>query len=267
MLLLVDGTGYHLLNRVYIYLTVTGVVDDVGVVSCCVCSSDSDSDIGTEHGEALREFWKSLLMAFLWGAVVAALVSYLLESLIATFVVDLFVLAVVIAPVIEEGIKPVGLWFTRKKIDELEDGLIYGAVIGLGFAATENLVYGVRFWDQGFLVLLSLFYIRTVGSSLLHATATGLTGYGFAHKQVIRQRWFPLVPYLLLAMVVHSMFNVFAFSVQTVHQIIGVVVAVIFAVVVFYWIRKKIQLLDQRVLTKGDVPLVKKSIKITRTPK
>jgi len=42
------------------------------------------------------------------------------------------------------------------------------------------------------------------------------------------------------------MFNLFAFSAQTLNQIFGVVVAVLFAITLIVWIRKKITLLDKK---------------------
>ena len=54
-------------------------------------------------------------------------------------------LSVIIAPIIEELSKALGLRLIKNQIFELEDGLIYGAVAGFGFAATENLIYGSMF--------------------------------------------------------------------------------------------------------------------------
>ena len=73
---------------------------------------------------------------------------------------------------------------TKKEITELEDGLIYGAVAGLGFSATENLFYGYSFLSEGLAVFLILIIIRSFGGCLLHASATALTGYGYG-KSII----------------------------------------------------------------------------------
>ena len=50
--------------------------------------------------------------------------------------------AVLVAPIAEELTKGVGVMFFRKRFTGLESGLIYGACIGLGFAAVENVLYG-----------------------------------------------------------------------------------------------------------------------------
>ncbi len=34
-------------------------------------------------------------------------------------------------------------FFLKGEIDEVEDGIVYGAACGLGFGATENILYGL----------------------------------------------------------------------------------------------------------------------------
>jgi len=197
-----------------------------------------------------KESWAPLVIAFFWGAVIAAGLSLVVETVLSEYITSFLILSVVFAPLVEEIAKPLGLWFVRKDIDELEDGLIFGIIVGLGFAATENLVYGVRFWDEGLLVLLSLFYIRTVGSSLLHASATSFTGYGLGKKRLQKQTLLSFLPYLFAAIGIHALFNLFAYSAIAIHQIIGVVIAVVFAVSLFSYIRKKIIFLDIALMEK-----------------
>ena len=194
-----------------------------------------------------RESWLYLLITFLWGALIATTMSLKLEGLAIPHVTNFFILSVIIAPIIEEFSKPLVLRFIKKEIREVEDGLIYGAVAGLGFAATENLMYGMIFWDHGVAVLLSLFYVRTVGSAFLHASATALTGYGYSTKLLKKKSFKSILPYFLLAIVVHSLFNFFAFSALTANQIVGTVFAVLFAVSLLMWIRKRIVYFDKMV--------------------
>jgi len=44
---------------------------------------------------------------------------------------QLFILAVIVAPVVEEPIKIVGVFFSYRRLTEVENGLVYGAAIGL----------------------------------------------------------------------------------------------------------------------------------------
>ena len=191
-----------------------------------------------------KESWTPLVIAFFWGAVIATILSLVIERFVSDYITSFFLLSVVCAPFIEELLKFFGLWVVHKDIDEVEDGFIFGIVTGLGFAATENFIYGVTFWDEGILVLISLFYIRTVASSLLHASATSLTGYGFAVQRVGKKPILLFLPYLLLAVGIHALFNLFAYSALVFHQIIGVVLAAVFAVSLFSYIRKRIMYHD-----------------------
>ena len=101
-----------------------------------------------------------LSAVFLWGAVPAIALSIVL----GTFVEGVFEVvfgrnwqslttAVLTAPVIEETVKGVALagilaW-RRHDIDTLLDGIIYGAMVGMGFAMVENSFYFMGEYDSG----------------------------------------------------------------------------------------------------------------------
>ena len=97
-------------------------------------------------------FWL-LVMAFSWGALVAVIVSFVVNTVFGSVVylgtgspgLAQFVSAVISAPVIEEGSKGVGLLilliFFRRYFDDILDGIVYGGVIALGFATVENVLY------------------------------------------------------------------------------------------------------------------------------
>jgi len=205
-----------------------------------------------------RESWAPLIFNFAWGAIFAAGIVLIAENFLAIHIKDFLILSVVFAPIIEEFSKPLALKLFKKEIDEIEDGLIYGAVAGLGFAATENLIYGIRFWDEGLIVLISLFYLRTLGSSMLHASATALTGYGYSKKILQKGSFLSIAYFFLLAVGAHSLFNLFSFSAQTVNPIIGVVVAVLFAVILMMVVRNKIIFFDVKKIKLKITPLIKK---------
>ena len=191
-----------------------------------------------------KEKWFSIIIVFLWGALIATGLSIVIENTISDYVRNIVILSVIVAPFVEEITKPIVLRFVKKEINEIEDGLIFGAVAGFGFAATENLIYGLRYWDEGLLVLISLFYIRTIGTSMLHASATAITGYGYSFNKLNKKSIVKMIPYLLFAVLLHGLFNVFAMSAQTINQIISVVIAVLLALSLVVLIRKKIILLD-----------------------
>lgn len=91
-----------------------------------------------------------LALAFAWGALVAVLISFVINTVLGSLFGD-FVGAVISAPVFEEGTKGLGLIilliFFRKYFDDILDGIVFAGVIALGFATVENVLYygrGIR---------------------------------------------------------------------------------------------------------------------------
>lgn len=207
----------------------------------------------TERIEA--ESWFPLILTFLWGSSVSVIVALILETFISASLIDLFksltafsfFLGVIVAPIVEEFAKPtiLSLGTVRRNINELEDGLIYGAAAGLGFSATEDLLYGLRFLDKGWIFLIALFYTRTIGCCLLHASATALTGYGYSKSLIKGEKFTRILPYFGTAVLAHSIYNLFAFSSIIFHQIVGTVTAILFSVSMIIWVRKEIMVLDR----------------------
>jgi len=202
-----------------------------------------------------REKWKTILICFLWGASIAIIAALIIEVLLEISLVasihdydTLSLLTVIlVAPVAEEFSKPLALRLksVKKEIDELEDGLIYGAVAGLGFSATENLFYGWIFLSEGLFVFLILISLRSFGGCLLHASATALTGYGYGktimkHTTVLR-----IIPYFILAIFVHSSYN-FLVSCDMIGAVTGLFAALIFVAFTITLVRKKIKTLDRQ---------------------
>lgn len=116
--------------------------------------------------------------------------------------------AVAAAPVIEETAKALGLPIVRRQLDELEDGIIYGTAIGLGFAATETLLY-VRdaLATSGASLAVETVAMRSVSSLLLHATACGLVGFGYGRARLAGRGFGAVLPFLVGAMALHAAYN------------------------------------------------------------
>ena len=152
---------------------------------------------------------------FLWGVMPAAIFS-LITQLIFGFPLTLLdqsgllaevVGAIFIAPVTEEFFKGLAvlavflLW--RNEFDSIFDGIIYGGMVGFGFAAIENVLY---FLDADF----SLIFARTVLFGLNHAFFTSLTGIGFGiarHARKALVRWLAPLGGLIAAMTAHGLHN------------------------------------------------------------
>ncbi len=169
-----------------------------------------------------KEPWWLVIGAFVWGAIVAAGASLILNTVfgasVAILTNDEFLAdtagAVISAPLVEETFKGLALLvillFFRHEFDSLLDGVIYGALVGFGFAATENVAYILKgYASGGFGGLLTLTIIRAIGIAFLHASLTACTGLGLAAFRLgtgaSRYLW-PLVGYAA-AIFFHSLHN------------------------------------------------------------
>ncbi|MFN6963362.1 MAG: PrsW family glutamic-type intramembrane protease [Pyrinomonadaceae bacterium] len=176
-------------------------------------------------------FWL-LAAAFAWGALVAVIVSLVVNTLFGAVVyggtgsagLASVASAVVSAPIIEEASKGLGvvilLVFFRRYFDDILDGIVFGGVIALGFATVENVMYygeGLNRaiaefgWTSSALwSFLFLFTLRGILSPFAHVTFTSMTGIGCgisreSHNGFVRLSA-PVVGYVL-AVVLHGIWN------------------------------------------------------------
>ena len=209
-----------------------------------------------------KESWLLLGSIFLWGAISAIGISLILEIVLfnlygeylkRSYVIlqehrglDTLSMVCVIAPFVEEGAKALGVVAARHHIVEIEDGLIYGAAAGLGFAATENLLYEyVALSTYGIVAYIILAIIRSISSALLHGSATAVSGYGVAKKHLYARSF---LPFFLIAVTMHATFNFIA-SLSMIFEgtyipLYGLIFAVIFGVSAIMIIRNKVEELD-----------------------
>jgi RsiW-degrading membrane proteinase PrsW (M82 family) len=200
-----------------------------------------------------RERWRAILVCFFWGASIAIIAALILEiTLDVSISVSLrkgsitqIIATIMIAPFAEELVKPLVLRtsFVKRELEELEDGLILGAVAGLGFSATENLLYGMSFFSEGLLFFIVLMSIRSVGGCLLHASATALTGYGYGKKLMQHTSLIRVVPYFIAAMCMHGMYN-FLLSWEQIGALAGLISALLLVYVSIRFIRGRIRKID-----------------------
>lgn len=166
-------------------------------------------------------FWL-LALAFAWGALVAVIVSFIINTLVG-IVVSIGVSpeageavgAVISAPIFEEGSKGIGLlillFFFRKYFDDILDGIVFAGVIALGFATVENvLYYGRALGMAGFGGVAFLFVLRGIMSPFAHVTFTAMTGIGCgiareSHNKAVRFLM-PVVGYIA-AVILHALWN------------------------------------------------------------
>ncbi|HEX8006240.1 MAG TPA: PrsW family intramembrane metalloprotease [Trebonia sp.] len=165
----------------------------------------------------------TLAIAFGWGAGVAALFALLINTAGLVYVTQpalgagtgQFVSATFGAPVVEETLKGlilVGLlWRRKEELDGPTDGIIYAAMVGLGFAMIENVGYYINALVtpvQGGAALLGYtFVLRGVVSPLLHPTFTSMTGLGVAYAATHRRAGWAVPVGWLGAMLLHGIWN------------------------------------------------------------
>jgi RsiW-degrading membrane proteinase PrsW (M82 family) len=207
-----------------------------------------------------KEPRRLLLVAFVWGAVPAIIVSILAERMLGQPLAALskgtfeVVSRSVLAPVVEEVAKGLAVLmlflFFRREFDDVLDGIIYGATIGFGFAMTENVFYFARslttIGAQGLTVTVLL---RAFVFGLNHALFTSVLGAALGYARMAKvgcQRWVVALLGLLGAIGLHGIHNLFATLVQVAcfGVLLGVIsnwggVLVVFVVMVLAWQQEK----------------------------
>lgn len=177
-----------------------------------------------------------LITVFLWGFSVAAGFALLINSV---FGLSIFLItgnqgisdattAVLVAPLVEEGVKGLALLilfvYFRRQFNTPLDGIIYGSLIGFGFAAAENILYIFGgFVRSGITGLLTVALLRTVLIPFLHAFLTSLTGIGLAIARTSRgeKRFIAPLAGFSAAVGFHSLHNFLSITRIPILQLMG----------------------------------------------
>jgi len=160
--------------------------------------------------------------AFFWGAFVAVLLAAVVELLAWAVFAPVVgsaaahvLMSSVVAPVVEEAAKgsALALLFlaARHEFDDVVDGVVYGALVGLGFAMVEDVFYFAgAYLESGLAGVGILFFLRSVLGGLAHSLFTAATGIGLG---LYRQRTpgkrgllLPLAGFLS-AVLLHGLWN------------------------------------------------------------
>jgi RsiW-degrading membrane proteinase PrsW (M82 family) len=167
-----------------------------------------------------------LIAAFFWGAIPSIILALIFEIILDIPIVAIspnqltydLLGASVVAPLAEEGVKALALLILllllRREIDSPMDGLIYGGIVGFGFAAVENIFYLFGAYTEGGVGgVLFLAFMRAGLFGLNHAMYTGFTGLGIALSLEVRNKLlkvFLLLAGLSMAMLSHAFHNAFS---------------------------------------------------------
>ncbi len=171
--------------------------------------------------------------SLLWGGCIATAVSLPFNNAIFQLVEDwlahypsiavmlgpeapLMIVAPLSAPLVEEIAKALGVvllfWLLRPEFDNMRDGLVYGALVGVGFTWFETALYVTKLYDKfgeaAFGLQLGLRYaLFGLGG---HAMFTAIFGASLGLALQTRRTWLKIVSPivgLLLAMAAHMINN------------------------------------------------------------
>jgi protease PrsW len=153
------------------------------------------------------------LAALGWGAVAAVGFSFVGEQfLFGLSATNEFLNVAVGAPVVEELGKGLFLVavviFRRAELHGPLDGIVYGALVGIGFAFVEDIVYYLQSLQSGELGIT--FFLRGIMGPFAHPLFTAVTGLGIGLAVATRRPGVRvLAPLLgfLAAVVMHAIWN------------------------------------------------------------
>jgi len=163
-----------------------------------------------------------LISAFCWGALVAVFIAFVVNT---AGVISVALVthnaqaaetsgAVIFAPVVEESAKAAFLFiiffWKKDEFDGVIDGIVYAALVALGFAMTENIQYYGKSVLKGGDVLTVTLFIRGFMAPFSHPLFTSMTGIGLGlarQSQNLAVKIITPVVGLLMAMAMHAIWN------------------------------------------------------------
>lgn len=118
-----------------------------------------------------------VIITFLYGAIFSTALAVFLENTFSYFIQPAALTLALTAAVVEEPAKALAIRipYKAKQMDGIMDGVVYGVAAGLGFAATENLIYGLGFGA-------GITLIRAFLTPIAHASWTAIIGVGYGLK-------------------------------------------------------------------------------------
>ncbi|MEM9565109.1 MAG: PrsW family glutamic-type intramembrane protease [Actinomycetota bacterium] len=132
------------------------------------------------------EPWSSRIHAVLWGGVVAAFLSGIVNTVVALNAGEAWA-AVVSAPIIEEITKGLGIYWAlrRREVDGVMDGIVYAGWVALGFAVVEDILYFADAFEAD--ILAQVFVLRALLTPFAHPLFTAWTGLAIGLAVARRQ--------------------------------------------------------------------------------
>jgi protease PrsW len=198
-----------------------------------------------------REPLRYVIPVFIWGFTVATTVSLVFNTLfqltlssVTSVKTASFFTAVVEAPVVEECTKGAALlliffvsYLARRRSGLVEfagvmDGVVYGSAVGFGFSIAEDLLYGLQFGPETYIV-------RRIFGGFAHASFTSLTGIGIGLIPWVDNMALKVIlPVLGLcgAILLHAAFNFTATVFGPVGYLVLLCVILVYIVIIIVWL-------------------------------
>lgn len=195
-----------------------------------------------------------MIFALAWGGIVSIaltlLVAIVSDPMLPVGFDGIFISTVVRAPIVEELTKGLGLLLImvigKRALDGPVDGVVYGALVGAGFAFTENIQYfGVQFMVGGAESLGPIFFMRGIMSPFCHAMFTACTGFALGLAARRGRRGAEVLPMffvgLLASIALHALWNgsTFVGDVSTFYLLYAVIQFPLFVtfILVIRWLK------------------------------
>ena len=198
-----------------------------------------------------RESLLYVVPVFIWGFAVATTVSLVFNTIASVTISSLagqeaasVITAVFVAPPVEEISKGLALLIAflvayamarRQGLVEfagIMDGIVYGSAVGFGFAIAEDILYGLQYGPETFVV-------RRIFGGFAHAAFTSLTGIGIGLIPWVRSRFLKvLLPLLglLAAILLHAIFNFTATVFGAAAYVVLFVVILLYVLIIVLWL-------------------------------
>jgi len=181
---------------------------------------------------------KTLLIAFFAGSSVALLAYFINSFFLSKQGVEFGAYSRFIAPVLEESLKAsiIVILILRKRTGFLIDAAIYGFASGAGFAVAENIYYLSALQNTTIITAA----IRGLGTAIMHSGTTSLLAvFAIGALNLEKKLYKGLIPGLLFAILVHSVFNHFYIH-PALQTLIIVVVIPLLLILIFKFNEKKL---------------------------
>jgi ABC-2 type transport system permease protein len=144
-----------------------------------------------------------IYLTFVFG-IFAILYATFVEIALGIFVIfalGFSNLVVFLFALVEELIKPVGIYLlASKKQLKKSEGLILGLLSGIMFFALESAIFALATYYLFPTRLLAILRLRLTTTLVIHGITSGIVGYGIIERK-------NFIFYLLLATLIHALFN------------------------------------------------------------